>query len=241
MMINLEECANLLMEECLCKKDRKTKTNTMDKNKLVKVCNSNTIEINQELLTDLPLYTKIKNFGGKDLLLLNLTYKKWCSYGVLQQFSLVGNGNAAKRDLKELGFIFEEKNDKDLMCIGFNDNFIPNRNIIPKSICKILTKQECGMCGSTTEVEVDHRKPTFRISNLPNEDLNDIKSYQPLCRRCNALKRSRCQTCKNTGIIKNRPDFAKDHQVKTKYDDSCSGCYWYDYTLVPLSKSEKIS
>jgi hypothetical protein len=239
-MIDFEEDDNLWIER-IFGKNKKIKNKIMDKNKLAKVCSSNNIEINQELLTDLPLYTKVKNFGGKDLLLLNITYKKWCSYSVFKQFGLVGNGNSSKRDLKELGFIFEETTDKDLICVGFDEHCIPNRNIIPKTICKILTKQECAMCGSKTEVEVDHRKPTFRISNLPNDDLNDIKSYQPLCRRCNALKRSRCQTCKSTGIIKNRPDFAKDHQVKTEYNDDCSGCYWYDYTLVPLGESKKIS
>lgn len=217
----------------------KEKSDVINLKDIQSTCVKYSIPENTELINDLHLFNNTKNFKkGKTLLLLILSYKQIVSYDTMLSFGLCGNGKSEKRNLSNAGFIFENIGTglkKDLKCTGFDPNHIVNRNIFSidiKNYFKTIP-QKCVMCGSSSNLEIDHKKPINRLDFLPTDDNSDHSSYQLLCNRCNTLKRQRCIKCVETDIIENRPDIISlCPNIKTKYDGDCSGCYWYDYNLI---------
>jgi hypothetical protein len=203
---------------------------------VLNICSKYSVEINQDLIDDLHLFAKAKrNFNkGKDLLLLVLSYKQEVLYDTMYKFGLCGNGNSSKRNLSNTGFIFESigtSKRKGLKCTGFDIRLCVERNIFTTKIKKHFKNvdQSCCMCGSSSNLEIDHKKPIKRKDFLPHDDPDSIESYQLLCNRCNALKRERCIACVKTDKIINRPDIQFLYSCKEVYDGTCEGCYWYDY------------
>jgi hypothetical protein len=110
--------------------------------------------------------------------------------------------------------------------IGFAD--IKGYGTPSAETLKIIKKQKCSFCGTGGPVEIDH-KDTYLdyIGELPLEE------FQPLCRRCNDLKRERCKKCKNTGKRFNAltlgytVPFTSGNENFNE-ETRCKGCYFND-------------
>lgn len=105
-----------------------------------------------------------------------------------------------EREIKNIDFTDKNKKIRkySVFCFKFygkkDIKILPNRNI-KKNIIDIISKLPCAHCGlkpSNEPTQVDHKNDLFlkndpRLWNVNTQQLDD---FQPLCRRCNCLKRS---------------------------------------------------
>lgn len=104
---------------------------------------------------------------------------------------------------------------------------------IRPDISSVISKDKCVSCGTTSDIEVDHKNGR---KNGPEMDINlqVLNHFQPLCGHCNKVKRERCKKCEEsdkrfdardnlyytTGWIEGEEDYQENI--------GCVGCYWYD-------------
>ena len=111
---------------------------------------------------------------------------------------------------------------------------------IRKDIREAICKLACVVCGTTTNIECDHKNDLYndpRVNNLSTQRLDD---FQSLCKHCNDQKR---QVVKKTKEIGKRygatnipslkalgaPDFTVgDESFDPKSITALVGTYWYD-------------
>ena len=102
-----------------------------------------------------------------------------------------------------------------------------------------LIKQPCVVCGSHSDLIIDHKNDLYNDPRVLNLDSQLIADFQTLCNHCNLQKRQVCKREKETGIIysaKNIQQFAEldcDFHWEPKIIDindidTKKGSYWYD-------------
>jgi len=72
---------------------------------------------------------------------------------------------------------------------------------IKKEIKDHYKNKQCTICGSTSEIVVDHKNDYYddtRVLDSKNQTLDD---FQSLCNHCNLLKRQNTKKEKETGVI----------------------------------------
>ena len=65
---------------------------------------------------------------------------------------------------------------------------------INKNIVKIIKSKNCIICGSGTDIEVDHKNYLYNDERVNNIKTQVIEDFQPLCKHCNIVKREKCKT-----------------------------------------------
>lgn len=148
-------------------------------------------------------------------------YKTYSDYNEILNIPLINN--------------FQNDYDNVPGIIGILIHSIKKENTnrpISANIKKEICKNNCVVCGSTSEIVCDHKNDLYddpRVLSIKTQILND---FQPLCNHCNLQKRQVCKNEKLTGIIysaKNLPQFNSFNidfpWEKTKIKTES---YWYD-------------
>jgi hypothetical protein len=109
--------------------------------------------------------------------------------------------------------------------------------------CKLLP---CVICGSTSDLIVDHKNDLYNDTNVLNTKDQKQDDFQTLCNHCNLQKRQVCKKEKETGLIYsalnipmfqifkdeffvNDNKFDWENSVIDMKDIDCkNGSFWYD-------------
>jgi hypothetical protein len=167
--------------------------------------------------------------------------------------AIVKNGKVSTEDLKNAGYEHPPRAARDAVELGFALKKIDVKNESGKTIAAytfsdaeldpnktgrvVMAKKErdelvhkkggtCNMCGSTTNLQVDHRIP-YEVAGESQKDEDD--PYQVLDGICNRRKSWACEHCENW--------------LKLKKFEICLGCYWAnpeDYTHVAMRPERRI-
>ena len=113
---------------------------------------------------------------------------------------------------------------------------------IRTDIRKELEKNSCSLCGSLSDIEIDHKNGLYNDPRVADIKTQTIEDFQALCRHCNLVKRQVIKNMKETGI---RPK-ARDHPMfkhlnidylygNESYDpndpNALVGTLWYDFVF----------
>lgn len=127
-----------------------------------------------------------------------------------------------------------------LRTVGFSANrYETATRPIRTDIRRRLAGAACVVCGSTSQVVVDHKNDMYndpRVLNVHTQTMND---FQCLCTHCNLQKREVSKKTKMSGIrygATNIPhlavfgiDFVEGGSVYDRDDiDAMKGTFWYD-------------
>lgn len=110
---------------------------------------------------------------------------------------------------------------------------------IRKDILEYYKKQPCAQCGSTAELQCDHKNGLYNDSRVLHLDTQTLDDFQSLCRHCNCLKRQYEKASKATLTrypATNIPslkcygiDFIEgDATLNLDNPNAMRGTYWYD-------------
>lgn len=106
-----------------------------------------------------------------------------------------------------------------------------NRNV-KKSIKDIIRKKNCVVCGSFSDICIDHKNDYYDDPKVLCLDTQVIDDFQPLCNHCNLQKRQVCKVEKETKKIysaKNIPQFREFRfDFPWEKTNAKSESYWYD-------------
>ena len=109
---------------------------------------------------------------------------------------------------------------------GYNEKETKS-NYIPNLIRKIISKQPCANCFTTSNIECDHRNSL--ITPLLNPIIDD---FQPLCKHCNDRKRETMNLRKNNKRYGAKEmGYPVDFIYGTDKLDNMAGMigtFWYD-------------
>jgi len=129
---------------------------------------------------------------------------------------------------------------KTIMLIKFcgKQNEISGRPI-RKNIRNALLLSPCVVCGTNSQIEIDHKNGLYNDPRVLNSKTQTVEDFQPLCKHCNDQKRQTCVWQKNQG--KRYPasmipqlaifgiDFVEGDLTLDETDvNSLKGTYWYD-------------
>ncbi len=100
---------------------------------------------------------------------------------------------------------------------------------IPKEVRQKLSKLSCVHCGTSSNIEIDHKngRKDFSLEN-------GIDAFQPLCKHCNVLKRERCKKCDEGGkrfdakTLGFQVGWINGSSQYAGAREGCDGCYMYD-------------
>jgi 5-methylcytosine-specific restriction endonuclease McrA len=63
---------------------------------------------------------------------------------------------------------------------------------IRKDIRDILSGYPCVVCGTNSQIEIDHKNGLYNDPQVLNSKTQSIDDFQPLCKHCNDQKRQTC-------------------------------------------------
>ena len=113
---------------------------------------------------------------------------------------------------------------------------------IRSDIRKELEKNPCSLCGTLSDIEIDHKNGLYNDPRIDDIKTQTVDDFQALCRHCNLVKRQVIKKMKETGI---RPK-ATDHPMfkhlgidylsgDETYDpndpNALVGTLWYDFVF----------
>jgi len=110
---------------------------------------------------------------------------------------------------------------------------------VRKDIKDIIKKRRCVNCGTSRDIEVDHKNGLYNNPRVLNTITQTLDDFQALCKKCNCLKRQAYIEMEKTGI---RPPARILPQYEhCRFDYTCGdatwdpkdvnamvGTYWYD-------------
>ena len=152
-------------------------------------------------------------------------------------FPLRGNGSPFFQSDRGLGLKYKLEKQRDngnklssVRTIGFAYYHEINRSLaIPPEVRKwILSGQPCAMCGTTSNIVVDHKDGNKQPLENPSKD-----DFQPLCNHCNTVKREICKKCNETGkrfdakILGYKISWLEGTDNYQPQSPRCRGCYWF--------------
>ena len=111
--------------------------------------------------------------------------------------------------------------------------------VIRSDIRQHYGSQPCVVCGTTTNVEVDHKNGLYNNPAVLSVDTQTMDDFQSLCKHCNDKKRETIKTMRMTGVRHSAltiPQLAVFGVAYTEggedwdLDDphAMVGTYWYD-------------
>ena len=177
----------------------------------------------------------------------------WCRFDNIKNkcFTIKGNGKIRftkdftddeKTQIKEQHKEFLETNErgntiKYIKFCGYSE-FNINRSISQK-IRDYFRDESCVSCGTTSNIEIDHKNGLYNDSRVLKNSTQTIDDFQPLCRHCNQVKRESIKKMKETGIRPSAFDipmlkifkieYTSGNKTYDKNDTNWGiGTYWYD-------------
>jgi 5-methylcytosine-specific restriction endonuclease McrA len=110
---------------------------------------------------------------------------------------------------------------------------------ISQKIRDHFRNKSCVSCGTTSNIEVDHKNGLYNDIKVLQTLTQTIDDFQPLCRHCNQVKRESIKKMKETGV---RPsaldipilkifniDYTTGNEIYDENDPNWGiGTYWYD-------------
>jgi len=110
---------------------------------------------------------------------------------------------------------------------------------IGQAIRDALSNKPCVHCGSTSNIEIDHKNGLYNDPRVLNVHTQTVDDFQPLCKHCNDQKRQTIKKMKETGIRPSACDIPIMRAIgfdylggDTTYDindpNTMVGTYWYD-------------
>jgi hypothetical protein len=211
----------------------------MDKITLVKkiTCNFNNIVSRNEI-------RKYFNLDWGD----NGIGDRWCDKKL--NYIVIYKGNKKSKiytDCNEDIKTYEDKinkfktdyNGRDVGIIGIKVLSIrTTKDIRPirKDIKDYYKNKNCTVCGSSSEIVIDHKNDNYDDMRVLDSKTQTIDDFQPLCTHCNLQKRQVSKKEKETGILYSALNimqlkcFEKEIKLMEKLlSDKCYS-YWYDTT-----------
>lgn len=155
--------------------------------------------------------------------------------------SLRGNGSAQLQNDRGLGklYLIEKqygsstqgaRTIESVRTIGHATHHQTHRaSSIPKAVRLWLAGKPCSFCGTTVQLECDHRDG--RKDPLPDPLPSH---FQALCKHCNGLKREACKACVKTGkrfdarVLGYRTAYTVGGELFEPRQPRCVGCLWHD-------------
>ncbi len=139
-------------------------------------------------------------------------------------------------------YVIKNNDSSGIVLIGvFGVN--PKKDIgtrsIHSKIKKYFEKKPCCVCGSNTNLEVDHKNDLYNDPRVLNKDTQEQNDFQSLCKHCNDQKRQVCKETRRTGKrygATNIPslkaygiDFTEGDETFDPNDiNAMKGTFWYD-------------
>jgi len=110
---------------------------------------------------------------------------------------------------------------------------------IRKDIRDILSVCPCVVCGTNSQIEIDHKNGLYNDPRVLNSKTQTIDDFQPLCKHCNDQKRQTCVWQKKhnkrypASMIPQLAIFGIDYTEGDETFDETDiyaliGTYWYD-------------
>lgn len=171
---------------------------------------------------------------------------KWISRDELQDTPLKLSNNGNCRHGVFYGdnrYIWEKQPNKGtvshIRTNGFSENILHGHNRPIRKDIRIYHTNACIVCGSTSDLVVDHKNDLYNDSRVLNISTQTIDDFQCLCNHCNLQKREVCKKTKQSGKrykATNIPmlktyniDFIKGDETFNQDDvNAMVGTFWYD-------------
>lgn len=131
-------------------------------------------------------------------------------------------------------------NGNSIYLIGFygSNNEKTNRPI-RQDIRDNLKIKSCVVCGTNSQIEIDHKNGLYNDERVLNSKTQTIDDFQPLCKHCNDQKRETINYSKRTGkrypatnipmIKRFGIDFVEGDDSYDPSDiNAMVGTFWYD-------------
>ena len=110
---------------------------------------------------------------------------------------------------------------------------------IRQDIRNALKNGPCVSCGTTSQIEIDHKNGLYNDPRVLSAETQDVSDFQPLCKHCNDQKRQTYNYTKTTGkrypatmIPMLKPfgvDFVEGSEDFNPLDPNATvGSYWHD-------------
>lgn len=96
---------------------------------------------------------------------------------------------------------------------------------IPDAVRQHFKGDACVVCGTTHQIEIDHK------DGRKTDDVEGIEDFQAMCKHCNDRKREVCKKCKETGERFDATTLGFKNPVSAYhclYEGTCEGCFWFD-------------
>lgn len=141
-------------------------------------------------------------------------------------------------DLELANYVFDKGTSIMLIKIcGLQD--LSSMRPIRKDIRDALYTKPCVVCGTNSQIEIDHKNGLYNDSRVLNSKTQTVDDFQPLCKHCNDQKRQTCVWQKKhnkrypASLIPQLAIFGHDFtQGDETFDetniDALVGTYWYD-------------
>lgn len=140
--------------------------------------------------------------------------------------------------LQEGGYVFEKGNSIMLIRICGQQDLNSGRPI-RKDIRNALAAGPCVVCGTGSQIEIDHKNGLYNDPRVLNSKTQTIDDFQALCKHCNDQKRQTCVWQKKhnkrypASLIPQLAIFQIDFVEGTDFldendIDGLKGTYWYD-------------
>ncbi len=110
---------------------------------------------------------------------------------------------------------------------------------IRTDIRKVLVTQPCVVCGTNSQIEIDHKNGLYNDPRVLNSKSQLIDDFQALCKHCNDQKRQTCvwqkkhnqryPASKIPQLALFGIDFVEGNETFSETDiNALVGTYWYD-------------
>lgn len=127
----------------------------------------------------------------------------------------------------------------EVQMIGRNPNRIDSRRPIRDDVRKALQNRPCVVCGSRSDIVIDHKNDLYNDPRVLNAATQTIDDFQPLCNHCNLQKRQVSVEMRKTGKrypATNIPSIAVfgvdfifgDETYDPQDPNATMGSYWHD-------------
>lgn len=184
------------------------------------------------------ILTIYDNINNKDNLNDNSILFRWNIDEDEKEFYI--NDIREKINNNELQFQTNKKMNRYIKVCGKFEEINDYTRQIRNDIKKIIKKNKCVHCGNKHEIECDHKNDLMNNPRVLNIDTQTLEDFQPLCQKCNKLKREFSVKMRNSKkrikatdidmrLKKNGIDFIfGDETLDINNPDCLIGTYWYD-------------
>ena len=150
------------------------------------------------------------------------------------QFTTKNGGDWCRDDGELKAYIVYRHKEKNkivgIRLDGFRDNQI--QKAINKDILTEIKKERCAVLDiGGKNIECDHKDGRYDSETYGDVSSQNKQDFQPLSRNVNLAKRQHCKVCKETNLRYDATLLGYSVgwiEGDKQYNNSCSGCYWYD-------------